>query len=153
MSDLLRVVIDTNLIISAILSNRGAAAKLIDWLTGDEDYFQLLLSDPIWQEYITVASWLIPDSRHDERTRIFETLYRHAKWVGPTLHLDVCPDDSDNRFLECAVEGQATYLVTKNIRHFPHKSYGQVKIVKIRAFLMALEALEREHEGRSFEGE
>ena len=94
MFSLLRAVIDTNLIMSAILSDRGAAAKLIDWLTGDEDYFQLLLSDPIWKEYQNVASWLVPDSRRDEGTRILEALYRHAEWIIPTQQLDVCPDDS-----------------------------------------------------------
>ena len=66
MHRILRVVIDTNHIISAILSGRGASAKLIDWMTRDEDYFQLLLSEPIWQEYKTVAEWLVPRSRHRE---------------------------------------------------------------------------------------
>ena len=37
MSKLLRVVIDTNHIMSAILSARGASAKLIDWMTSEED--------------------------------------------------------------------------------------------------------------------
>ena len=120
MPDLLRVVIDTNLIMSAILSDRGAAAKLIDWFTRDEDYFQLLLSEPIWQEYMIVANWLIPNSRSEEKQRIFETLYHHADWIEPMQYLDVCADESDNRFLECAVDGHASYLVTKNIRHFPH---------------------------------
>jgi putative PIN family toxin of toxin-antitoxin system len=58
-ADRLRVVIDTNHIISAILSKRGASAKLIDWLTRDEDYIQLLLSDPIWNEYKTVAKKIV----------------------------------------------------------------------------------------------
>jgi hypothetical protein len=44
MLDILRVVIDTNHIISAILSARGASAKLIDWMTREEDYFRLLIS-------------------------------------------------------------------------------------------------------------
>ena len=149
MTELLRVVIDTNLIMSAMLSDRGAAAKLIDWLTGDENYYQLLLSESIWKEYITVASWLIPESRQAERIRIFDTLYRHAEWIEPDHSLDVCPDASDNRFLECAAEGNAAYLVTKNIRHFPHKSYEQVKIVRIRAFLTALESLARQRTRRS----
>ncbi len=39
MPDIIRVVIDTNHIISAILSARGASAKLIDWMAGDADYF------------------------------------------------------------------------------------------------------------------
>jgi predicted nucleic acid-binding protein len=40
---LLRVVIDTNHIMSAILSSRGASAKLIDWMTREEDYFQRII--------------------------------------------------------------------------------------------------------------
>ena len=67
MAELLRVVIDTNHIISAILSERGASAKLIDWMTREEDYFQLLLSPPIWLEYEVVANWLIPDSLQSEK--------------------------------------------------------------------------------------
>jgi len=42
MLDILRVVIDTNLIISAILNGTRAPAKLIDWMTREEDYFRLL---------------------------------------------------------------------------------------------------------------
>ncbi|MGI0011305.1 MAG: hypothetical protein ACREAE_07890 [Nitrosopumilaceae archaeon] len=42
MPEIIRVVIDTNHIISAILSKRGASAKLADWMIR-EDYFQLLI--------------------------------------------------------------------------------------------------------------
>jgi predicted nucleic acid-binding protein len=123
MHRILRVVIDTNHIISAILSARGASARLIDWMTRDEDYFQLLLSEPIWQEYTTVAEWIESD-----------------------LRLDVCTDSNDNRFLECAVEGNADFLVTKNIRHFPYKIYENVKIVRIKKFLDTLEALAKKND-------
>ena len=70
MPDMLRVVIDTNHIMSAILSARGASAKLIDWMTREEDYFQLLISQPIWDEYRAVADWLIPDARQLEKERV-----------------------------------------------------------------------------------
>lgn len=141
MHKILRVVIDTNHIMSAILSAGGASAKLIDWMTRDEDYFQLLLSEPIWKEYTTVAEWLIPASRHREKDRIMQVLRFQAAWIDPGIRLDVCVDNDDNRFLECAVAGNADYLVTKNIRHFPYKKYANVEIVRIRKFLNALEAL------------
>lgn len=70
MHDILRVVIDTNHIMSAILSSRGASAKLIDWMTKEDDYFTLLISEPIWKEYETVADWLIPNTRSNEKRRI-----------------------------------------------------------------------------------
>ncbi len=138
---LLRVVIDTNHIISAILSNRGASSKLIDWMTPEDDYFQLLLSQSIWNEYSVVAGWLIPAVLHEERSRVLEILRAQAIWVEPKQTLDVCRDESDNRFLECAVEGNADYLVTKNIKHFPYKRYYDVNIVRIREFLNALESI------------
>ena len=139
MPDLLRVVIDTNHIMSAILSERGASSKLIDWMTREEDYFRLLLSQPIWDEYVAVANWLIPASLQTEKERVLDTLRSQAIWIEPNAELQVCRDSSDNRFLECAVFGHADYLVTKNIKHFPYKTYQGVKIVRIRTFLDALE--------------
>ena len=145
MSKVLRVVIDTNHIMSAILSARGASAKLIDWMTHEEDYFQLLISQPIWNEYHAVASWLIPDAKQHEKERILRVLLAQPEWIVPEIQLDVCPDPSDNRFLECAVAGGADYLVTKNIRHFPLMEYAGVKIVRIRAFLRVLEQIANRH--------
>ena len=141
MAKLPRVVIDTNHIMSAILSARGASAKLIDWMTGADDCFQLLLSPPIWREYNTVAEWLIPPPQYYEKDRIMKSLRLHALWIEPSIRLDICVDNDDNRFLECAVEGCADYLVTKNIRHFPYKSFENVKIIRIKAFLDILESL------------
>lgn len=128
MLEILRVVIDTNLIISAILNGTGAPAKLIDWME-DEDYFRLLISQPIWDEYTTVANWLIPDSKQLEKKRVLKTLRDQSDWIEPDFQLSVCSDISDNRFLECAVVGNADYLVTKNIRHFPHKKYENIFLV------------------------
>jgi len=143
MHKILRVVIDTNHIMSAILSSRGASAKLIDWMTREEDYFRLLISPPIWDEYTTVADWLIPASKQNEKERIMEVLISQSDWIEPQIQLNVCSDKSDNHFLECAVAGKADYLVTKNIRHFPPKEYANVKIVRIREFLKVLEKIER----------
>jgi putative PIN family toxin of toxin-antitoxin system len=114
MADLLRVVIDTNLIMSAILSDRGAAAKLINWMTGEEDYFRLLVSPPIWDEYCAVANWLIPENKQEEKRRRLETLQLQAAWIAPTVTLSACKDEADNRFLECAVTARRIILLRKN---------------------------------------
>ena len=139
MPEIARVVIDTNHIMSAILSARGVSSKLIDWMTRDEEYLKLLISPPIWDEYCTVADWLIPQSRHQEKERILNLLRLQAEWIEPAMTLQVCSDRSDNCFLECAVAGHADYLVTKNIRHFPPKEYSGVKIVRMSEFLKVLE--------------
>ncbi len=142
MTDIIRAVIDTNHIMSAILSSEGASAKLIDWMTKETDYFTLLISEPVRKEYSTVADWLIPETRQSEKRRILDVLYSQAEKIEPGIRLNACSDESDNRFLECAVAGNADYLVTKNIRDFPYKEYRNVKIVRIRKFLKVLENIE-----------
>lgn len=137
----LRVVIDTNHIMSAILSSSGASAKLVDWIARDEGDLRLLISPPIWNEYRTVAEWLIPESKKQEQERILGVLSFQAEWITPAIRLNVCRDVSDNRFLECAVAASAHYLVTKNIHHFPPKEHEGVKIVRVRKFLEALERM------------
>ena len=72
-----------------------------------------------------------------------------SEWVEPTIELNVCSDLSDNRFLEGAVAGNADYLVTKNIRHFPQKEFLGVKIARVRDFLKVLERLEKARRGES----
>ncbi|MBF0102579.1 MAG: putative toxin-antitoxin system toxin component, PIN family [Desulfobacterales bacterium] len=136
------MVIDTNHIMSAILSTRGASSKLMDWMTKENDYFQLVISQPIWNEYTCVADWLIPASKLDEKQRILNILHSQSEWIEPDIHLDICKDISDNRFLECAVSGKADYLVTKNIKDFPPKKYKDVQIVRIAKFLKELEKIQ-----------
>jgi predicted nucleic acid-binding protein len=130
---------------SAILSTRGASAKLIAWMTREENYFRLLISQSFWDEYHTVADWLIPPTKEDEKERVLRVLLALSEWIVPEIRLSVCSDPSDNCFLECAVAGGADYLVTKNIRHFPRKEYAGVAIVRVRTFLQVLEQTARDH--------
>ncbi|MCP4104668.1 MAG: putative toxin-antitoxin system toxin component, PIN family [Desulfobacteraceae bacterium] len=74
-----------------------------------------LISEPIWKECSTVADWLIPETRYSEKKRILNVLYSKAEKIEPEIRLNACSDESDNRFLECAVAGNADYLVTKNM--------------------------------------
>jgi predicted nucleic acid-binding protein len=57
--------------------------------------------------------------------------------------LQVCKDPDDDIFLETAMTGKADFLVTKNLKHFPKKSYQGIKIVKVSAFLRELERAAR----------
>lgn len=36
----------------------------------------------------------------------------NAEWISPRSRLDLCPDETDNRVLECAFEGNAAVIVT-----------------------------------------
>ncbi len=83
-----------------------------------------------------------PKLRIDAQTRFTILNYFHANAILLTsIHrLTISPDDSDNRFIECAEAASADFLITGNKRHFP-ASHGKTKIVNAREFLSAIQAL------------
>jgi uncharacterized protein len=56
--------------------------------------------------------------------------------VKPTQKLDVVKEDpTDNRILECAVEGKSEYLVTRDNHLLKLKSFGGTRMIKVADFL------------------
>jgi len=66
---------------------------------------------------------------------------KRSRFVQITGAFQICKDSDDDKFLETALAGGADFLVTKNLKHFPHKSYQSVRIVNVTKFLQALEKL------------
>ena len=133
---MIRAVIDTNLIVSGLLNDSGAPSKLIlRWLKGQFDF---IISDEIMDEYAFILHHLSEIDRRKASDLLEELLASGIRVVIPGA-LQACKDDDDNKFLETAVIGQADYLVTKNTKHFPRKSYQNVRIVKVSRFLEELE--------------
>jgi len=77
---------------------------------------------------------------HDAR-RAMTAIRKNARLVKPKIILREASDEDDNRFLECAQASKAHYLVTGNIRHFPHR-WKYTKIVQPKEFLMRWQAQE-----------
>jgi uncharacterized protein len=132
---MIRVVFDTNVIVSALLQPLGPSAQLfVLALSGS---IQLCVSGSIYAEYEEVIRR--PRFRRNEEI-IAGTLHaiRHrAFWVRPTEPVTVCTDSDDNIFLECAQAARADFLVTGNLRHYP-TSWAGSRIVTPRWLLDAL---------------
>jgi predicted nucleic acid-binding protein len=58
--------------------------------------------------------------------------------VEPRTQVTACSDEPDHRFLECALEASADYLVTGNMRHFPFPVFEGIRIVTPAMFAQAL---------------
>ncbi len=127
------VVIDTNLIISAVLSPSGAAGAVVNlWKRG---FLQLVVSDYIVKEYLMVLA----------RGNLTDRQMRHwAKWfthpskvteVQPPLRVTASRDPQDNPFLEAAVTGKAEYLITRDNDLLVLESYKSVQILTPADFL------------------
>jgi putative PIN family toxin of toxin-antitoxin system len=103
-----KVVLDTNIYISAIRYG-GKPKVVLDSVLGGQH--RLLISPILKAELERVLRDKFSYSAH-EIAATGGFLWQHALWVNPTTHVNLCPDEPDNRVLECAIDGNADYLVT-----------------------------------------
>jgi uncharacterized protein len=139
-TDRLRVVLDTNIFVSAFLSRNPSSPtrEIIQrWLA---DEFTLLVSDALLEE---IAEKLQMSGIQEERIVGFLTLLSRLALsveVPPeSVKTVVSADPDDDHVLACAVLGTAHYLVTYDA-HFDSLGggYSGIKIVKALPFLWAL---------------
>jgi putative PIN family toxin of toxin-antitoxin system len=137
----LRVVFDTNLLVSRYLSPRGTPARLFAlWESGA---FIPLVSAAILAEYGRVLRYPRLRGRHhlsdEEIDSLIHDIGQQAILVEPRQIVDAVPaDESDNRFLECAIAGGADYIVSGDNHLLALGSYEGVRIVRAADFLLAL---------------
>jgi putative PIN family toxin of toxin-antitoxin system len=128
----IRVVLDTNIIISAMLTPRRACAGLSDMPSRAR--FPALRQRTIFAEYEDVIRR--PRFRRSaiEIESLLNTIRERSLWINPASVVRACSDPADNIFLECAQAAGAIYLVTGNAKHFP-TSWEGTDIVTARQLL------------------
>lgn len=129
---MIRVVLDTNIIVSALLQPLGPPAQVFLLALGDT--IQMCVSGSVFAEYEEVIRR--PRLRRAEETILsaLETIRTKAFWVKPSDSVRACSDPDDDIFLECAQASGASYLVTGNVRDFPLRWIG-TEVVTARHFL------------------
>jgi len=138
---MIRVVVDANVFVSALLNPQGAPAQVFDaWRT---EQFQLVVSGAILEEIGRVLRYPRIARYHrwsEERLRLFLDDLSHLAMHTPgeiTLAV-IQGDPPDNRYLECAVEGEAAYIVSGDRLLLDLREYQGVRILSPRAFLEVL---------------
>jgi len=128
----LRLVIDTNIVVSAALKPDGLQRTVL--LLAITKPARLYVSDAIIAEYREVLARPELKIRKGLRQQVLQLLRNHSQTVTPSRPLQITPDPDDNIFLECADAARVDYLVTGNPRHFP-KFWKKTKVITSREFL------------------
>ena len=130
---MLRVVLDTNVLISAILFGGKPRQILEKTIRGE---IRLCLSEPILEEVKGVLKRPKFDYSPEMIQIILTELTGIADIVNPseTIHV-VLEDPDDNRILECAVEAGANYVVTGDLHLLKLSRYRDTEILNTAAFL------------------
>ena len=128
----LRLVIDTNLLISAALKPEGLQRTALILAVTKPALFYV--SHPILKEYADVLSRPELAIRKGIRQQLLQLVKNHSHLVTPSRRLEVCTDRDDNVFIECADAARADYLITGNQKHFP-RFWKKTKIITTREFI------------------
>lgn len=128
----LRLVIDTNVLVSAALKSEGL--QRTTFLLAITKPARLYVSPPILEEYAEVLSRPELSIRKGLRLQLLQFIKNRGHLVTPSRRIEVTSDPDDNIFVECADAARADYLVTGNRRHFP-LFWKNTKIITPREFV------------------
>ena len=133
----LKLVIDTNILISAALSAQGAPAKLVRLALAHHRlvFSQATLSElrtriyrPKFDRYISLES----------RERLLHDFNASAFWVDVGEPAVYCRDRDDDHFIEAALKAQANYLVSGDKDLLEAPALAGLRIVSVHQALDAL---------------
>jgi len=132
----LKVVLDTNVLISAILFG-GRPRQILEKAIRGE--IRLCISEPILEE----LKGVLQRSKFDYSPEMIQVVLTEftgiADFVNPLKTIDVVLEDpEDNRILECAVEAKANYIVTGDFHLLKLIRYRNIEVLNAVAFLEKL---------------
>ena len=129
----MRIVLDTNVLVSGILSPHGPPAAVLRALLTER--VTLCFDERILSEYrdVLTCEKFSFDREFVEELIAFLEAAGSATLAAP-LSLSV-PDAGDQMFIEVAVASRADFLVTGNLKHFPDRARERVAVVSPREFL------------------
>lgn len=128
----LRLVIDTNVLVSAALRPDGL--ERTTFLLAITKPARLYVSRPILEEYADVLFRRELAIRKGSRLQLLQLIKNRSHLVIPSRRIEVTSDPDDNIFVECADAGRADFLITGNRKHFP-PFWKSTKVVTSREFV------------------
>jgi len=126
-----RVVIDTNVIISALYLPKGNSWQIVTWAI--ENNIRNITSEFILEEVRSV----LEKKFHWNSSKIEKAIIQldsFSKKVSPEKHLTVIPYRLDNRILECAIEGEADFIISGDHHLTDLKEFQGIHIVNPATF-------------------
>jgi len=135
--EVIRVVLDTNVLVSGLLFG-GTPGKLLDlWKTGT---IRLIMSRVMLDEFLRVLAY--PKLRLSEEEihyLLYVEVLPHVEMVKVRPAPILIPmDPSDDMFLHCAVAAGAKYIISGDRHLLQLKSYKRIKILSPAEFLYSV---------------
>lgn len=139
----LRVVLDTNLLVSYLLTQGKTMSRIINyWKNGD---IAVIVSPAIVEELVEVVQrprlrqQMVADPKILIELLSFEAMHINGNLALPGSSRD----PKDDKFLACAVEGEAAYIVSGDEDLLSLKKFQGVSIIRPAAFVELIETAKK----------
>jgi uncharacterized protein len=145
---MIRVVLDTSVLVSAVISVSGPNSQVFDLITSGT--IRPCVSEALLTEYHAVFEY--ERLQHLDRRRIAKLrglLEAIAVRAKPRRRLQISEHEDDNRVYECAQRAKAEYIITENTKHFK-QGHGRTKIVTARQFIRLIAKSTKLKAGRAY---
>ena len=128
----MKVVFDTNVLVSALVFPGGRGEAALERILEEKD--ELVLSKPILDELLGILGRKFArDAEALAQVAVF--LSELSVSVKPRQRLHVVKDEPDNRILECAIAGHADAIVTGDRALLALGEYRGVRLISLREYL------------------
>lgn len=127
----MRIVIDTNVLVSGVFFG-GFPKKILKSVVGRE--ITACATTGIINEYEEIVQEMIDRKQGNFDKSILNPLIRALEIIETTTHLEICRDSDDDKFLECAKDSHALYIVSGDKDLLVLKEYENIQIITAKDF-------------------
>ncbi len=132
----MRVVLDTNVLVSAVFFGATPGQVLSHWR---DRAFEIVVSREVLEEYVRVGERIAVRAPGVDLGPALDLIAAHATFVSTApLPEPVCRDPDDDKFLACALAAEARYIVSGDRDLLVLSPYRGVTVLSPRAFVRQL---------------
>ncbi|MEG4516657.1 MULTISPECIES: putative toxin-antitoxin system toxin component, PIN family [unclassified Microcoleus] len=128
----MRVVIDTNILVSAALAGRKPAS-VITWVINQPDY-EWVVSEEILAEYQEVLSRRKLKLTDVQKERWLNLIQGSTQLIDVSIEIDFPRDQKDAKFIACALSANADFLITGDRDFTEVQSLENTLIISVSLF-------------------
>jgi len=128
----MRVVIDTNILVSAAIAGKKPAS-VITWVINQPDY-EWVVSEEILAEYQEVLSRRKLKLTDVQKERWLNLIQGSTKLIDVSIEIDFPRDQKDAKFIACALSANADFLITGDRDFTEVQSLGNTLIISVSMF-------------------
>ena len=127
----MRILIDTNILISALFFGKFPKEFLNELL---EDNFEICINDAILSEYEETIHKKIIKKKYILDEKLYTKFLSKVDIFEIESDIKICRDPDDDKFINCAIDAKAIYIVSGDNDLLTIKNFAGIEIVTAREF-------------------